>query len=569
MKKLSLLFCAVFASATLFAGTAVQNKAVDANVTISKNVAVKAEFSGERNVTTFNLGQVKKATAASMETDTMLALYRNLSPFMAGIPSSGLGYAYDAMFVTPFVNKVLYYNAYIFKPEWEVGGTSISGNDYVLVDAGKYGDEVAVPTISYVENNPYPTSDTTQIYFAPYTFGTLWNEGAAGTTFVAPEFLSVTQSGYLTDYNNVWVSAYDGWGWLPRGGSLGEYMYGTKTRNPWMKPDTVITPAADPSDPADTTLAYHYFDSIVTIVENSETMYIDEINLGVFTAASDDEFFPDAANDIITMTILPFLNDSTIDWDNPIATTTAGKADLIRNFKNNQWFGSLHFKFYAEDPVTHAQKQVPVIVDSAFVVVLSGLSKGTTELGFLTDYYDDAPSAKKRTFFVDYSEGERALESVWKSPANLIMSFSSVWPSIQGLPKEVPVPLSGGTLTATLPTNVWAEDMELDYDDWIEIDVVSQTEKKTDPDTGKEYDEFLYKVDATITVEEADAPRQGEIEIDALGKIYTITVNQGTTPTSIESVKKINDNKLYNVLGIEVDENYKGVVIRNGEKFLQ
>ena len=292
-------------------------------------------------------------------------------------------------------------------------------------------------------------------------------------------------------------------------------------------------------------------------------MYIEEINLGVWTTSANNEYFPDSANDVITMTILPLINDSTIDWDNPIAITTAGKADLITNFTYNKWFGSLHFKFYAEDPATHAKKRVPIVVDSAFVVVLSGLSKNTTDLGFLTDYYDDAPSAKERTFFVDYSEGERALESVWRYPANLIMSFGSVWPSIQGLPETVNVPLAGGEFNFTLPTNVWAEDMEMDFDDWIDIEAESVTEGEGDDE------EFLYQVKATVTVDAATADRQGEIEIDALGKIYTITVNQSASTSIENTVKKVNDNKLYNVLGMEVDENYKGVVIRNGEKFLQ
>ena len=41
-------------------------------------------------------------------------------------------------------------------------------------------------------------------------------------------------------------------------------------------------------------------------------------------------------------------------------------------------------------------------------------------------------------------------------------------------------------------------------------------------------------------------------------------------PTAINNVvRTVNDGKLYNVLGIEVDEDYKGVVIRNGQKFLK
>ena len=29
------------------------------------------------------------------------------------------------------------------------------------------------------------------------------------------------------------------------------------------------------------------------------------------------------------------------------------------------------------------------------------------------------------------------------------------------------------------------------------------------------------------------------------------------------------DNKIYNLLGVEVDENYKGIVIKNGQKYIQ
>jgi hypothetical protein len=29
------------------------------------------------------------------------------------------------------------------------------------------------------------------------------------------------------------------------------------------------------------------------------------------------------------------------------------------------------------------------------------------------------------------------------------------------------------------------------------------------------------------------------------------------------------DNKIYNLLGVEVDNNYKGIVIKNGQKYIQ
>ena len=68
-----------------------------------------------------------------------------------------------------------------------------------------------------------------------------------------------------------------------------------------------------------------------------------------------------------------------------------------------------------------------------------------------------------------------------------------------------------------------------------------------------------------------DAPQVGdEIKISKYGKEIVFKVVNVEEPTAINNVvRTVNDNKRYNVLGMEVDEDYKGVVIRNGQKFLQ
>lgn len=69
-----------------------------------------------------------------------------------------------------------------------------------------------------------------------------------------------------------------------------------------------------------------------------------------------------------------------------------------------------------------------------------------------------------------------------------------------------------------------------------------------------------------------DAPAVGdEIKIAKYGReIIFKVVAVEDKPQGINNViRTVNDNKLYNVLGIEVDKDYKGVVIRNGQKFLQ
>ncbi len=39
--------------------------------------------------------------------------------------------------------------------------------------------------------------------------------------------------------------------------------------------------------------------------------------------------------------------------------------------------------------------------------------------------------------------------------------------------------------------------------------------------------------------------------------------------TTLTPARSLNNGKTYNLLGMEVDENYKGIVIRDGKKYLQ
>lgn len=568
MKKISLLVCAVFASVTLFAGSVVsQKQPVKSSATLSSNVAPQQkQIAAEHNAISITSQSVKKAVAID-PTDTMPGLYYVPNQFETGTSTNGkLGWAYGANIVVPFADSVKFYNALNvpLDPVWTVEGAEYAkGVQEIMVETGEYDAEFELPTLSY-DPDTLTLSETKKFKFEPYTFGSLDGGGALLSGLVGT--IPVTQCGYYSNYPH--PAGLDGWGWIWVGGAAGEYAYGTKVTNHLY--DVVDTIKVSPYTGNDTlytvtTPSTVLFDSIITVVSNTDVMYIESINLGIWDNTHSGEFFPDSANDVITLSILP-LTDTGIDWANPIATATAGKAEFVPSDLGVNWLGTITFKFYAEDPVTHAKKQVPVIVDGPFAVLYSGLSKNTTNAGFLTDFEDrfpDNPSANNRTFFVDYSQGKGRLIKYWSGASNIMICFNSAWPSIQGLPEEVNVPLSGGTLTVTLPTNVESDNMELDYDDWMDIELEDVTEEYQ----GKIY--FAAEVEATITIEEADAARDGLIEIDAMGKKYQIKVNQGTTPTSIESVKKVNDNKLYNVLGIEVDENYKGVVIRNGEKFLQ
>jgi hypothetical protein len=86
---------------------------------------------------------------------------------------------------------------------------------------------------------------------------------------------------------------------------------------------------------------------------------------------------------------------------------------------------------------------------------------------------------------------------------------------------------------------------------------------------GQEEEEFQYQISLTLDVEAATAPRKGVVEINALGHIYTINVLQGDVQSGVENVEATTAGKTFNLLGVEVDETYKGIVIKNGQKYIQ
>lgn len=72
------------------------------------------------------------------------------------------------------------------------------------------------------------------------------------------------------------------------------------------------------------------------------------------------------------------------------------------------------------------------------------------------------------------------------------------------------------------------------------------------------------------TDDSVDGPAIGdEIILDGHGPKIVFKVVKVTYPEGIDDVKFRNDGKTYNVLGLEVGDDYKGVVIRNGEKFIR
>jgi len=107
---------------------------------------------------------------------------------------------------------------------------------------------------------------------------------------------------------------------------------------------------------------------------------------------------------------------------------------------------------------------------------------------------------------------------------------------------------------------------EYNYDieapDWAELDMELYDTYWDD------YGVYFLYIYGNAEDQTAGTPQIGEeIVLSQYGKkiVYRIV----GVPTALNEIKYINDGKRYDVLGKEVDENYKGIVIKNGKKFLQ
>ena len=107
----------------------------------------------------------------------------------------------------------------------------------------------------------------------------------------------------------------------------------------------------------------------------------------------------------------------------------------------------------------------------------------------------------------------------------------------------------------------------MDIDAW-DVETPDWVEATINGDYLAEYNAVVIEMTAEALTE--GTGRQDVVTVIADGRRVEFTLTQGEVPTGVENVVAPSfDGKTYNLLGVEVDENYKGVVIKNGQKFIQ
>lgn len=544
MKKITLFVCALATAVATFAAQG-SSKLIEASK--ARQASVESTQITKEYAPLFKSVEAKEAVA---KTDTVYIPYDVPGAFHYGVNKNGIFYYTPANYVTSYAPGLVFYNDYNFKSTWLVNGTAVAQDTALAFRLPYIGEFNGVTPV--MQTPKLVVSDTLEYYFPDYEYGALGiAEFEAAVKEPLPDYKGIinapayitpiTKCAIYTENPNGWYAPFD---YGTYGASTGgSYWYGTKLVNNYI------------SDSANV----YYMDTTAVLIANRGLMYISDVKLGIYTRGNTPgDMFPNDSTDFIRLTLYPIsATNGFPEWENPIASAVAGRKDVT----GTGWNGILTFNFLEVDEITGNFDTVPAIVEGPFWAVLDGYNEGSCNFGFLSDD-EMTTSPSTYFFFTNPADGQLKVTKKYRTPANLDLSFNAYMPAVANAPEEVYFAKDAElTKTITLNTNTWAEDYEIDAPEWIDIDA----------ETVYDGQSHGYAVKLTIKVEASEEVRDGEVIItDFTGFEFGFTVKQNQNdPQGIENVSFKNDNKLYNVLGIEVGEDYKGVVIRNGEKFVK
>ena len=303
-------------------------------------------------------------------------------------------------------------------------------------------------------------------------------------------------------------------------------------------------------------------DTIGSIVRNVSPMKVEQLDIMVCdkTNQGGAYMFPEGASVKVEI-FAADLEAGIIDTTEPLYTTTMTIEDYT---ELNAQLGMISARFYEED-IFGGLMQVPVVLEGDFYVQFTNFNESGCRFGFISDYTTPGGT----TLYT--WDGE--FTTLWSDGgANMLINFDAYWPTIMYFSSDVLVaPVEGGIAMDGEYEAVALYSTVLDFENWGEVEAPEWIEYVLD--------ESVLSTNGYVVAQFAAAPlpagetgRTGIVTIDADGYKLDIVIMQGDggTTTGVENVVAPSFNgKTYNLLGVEVDKNYKGIVIKNGQKTIQ
>ena len=542
MKKITLL------SAVLVAGMATAQVQMTApeNMEVRQVVATQSiEMDREITMEEWNAEYIAKQQKAAAEDYAAHDYYYVDGMMHWGLTPTFMGLAVDLIAI-PYMESVVWKNLY-GPTDWydQYDDALLAEDSETLVAEGWYGIDGVGYYLPYTTDHTL-TQNGVDYLIKGYKFaagnenGGLLASGAAPFTISTGENIPITLCGMATDpMNNDNGSDFYRIG----AGVRGAYAYGTK-----LIADTATGATAD---------------TLLSTVRNVSPLNISSINIPLYNV-NGTTMIPENAEIKIEI-FAADLTQGIIYTDSILGTTVA----TVENFLEIQaGLGTLVATFQEEDPFG-GMMDVSVVVEGDFVVQLTGFNESGCDFGIYADYYTPGGTT---VYCVNGT-----YTPIFSASSNLAIMYDAYWPTVQDAAGNVMnVAVEGGDAYYVaegnkynlLYTNVYYVDelWSADYPEWMEVEYFLAnvgTEEEPEP---------VVAVAVTVEPLTEGTGRQGIVTFDADGYVYELIVKQGDggPATGVENVITPSFNgKTYNLLGVEVDENYKGIVIKNGEKFIQ
>ena len=426
------------------------------------------------------------------------------------------------------------------------------------------------PTTWDVDGKVTENSQTCEVSYDPLLFSDLYNLPVTNDHTVLLNDASVEIKGYQygSSEANKFVCAAASPGLFVEGGNMPMTlcgMYCDPLLNDGDSRDWYVVGAGaygDYSIGTGLNIEGKSMDTIGSVVRNVSPMKVEQLDIMVCdkTNQGGAYMFPEGASVKVEI-FAADLTEAVIYTDEPLYTTTMTVEDYT---EFNAQLGMISAKFYEED-IFGGLTQVPVVLDGDFYVQFTNFNESGCRFGFMSDY-----STPGGTTLYTW-DGE--FTTLWSDGgANMLINFDAYWPTIiYGGGSDVLVaPVEGGVAMDGEYGAVALYSTVLDFENWGDVEAPEWIEVVLD--------ESVLSTNGYVAAQFTAAPlpagetgRQGIVTIDADGYKLDIVINQGeVVNTGVENVvAPVFNGKTFNLLGVEVDENYKGIVIKNGQKFIQ
>ena len=426
------------------------------------------------------------------------------------------------------------------------------------------------PTTWNVDGQVTENSQTCEAMYDPLLFSDLYNLPVTNDHTVLLNDASVEIKGYQygSSEANKFVCAAASPGLFVEGGNMPMTlcgMYCDPLLNDGDSRDWYVVGAGaygDYSIGTGLNIEGKSMDTIGSIVRNVSPMKVEQLDIMVCdkTNQGGAYMFPEGASVKVEI-FAADLTEGVIYTDEPLYTTTMTVEDYT---EFNPQLGMISAKFYEED-IFGGLTQVPVVLDGDFYVQFTNFNESGCRFGFMSDY-----STPGGTTLYTW-DGE--FTTLWSDGgANMLINYNGYWPTIMygGGSDVLVAPVEGGVAMDGEYGAVALYSTVLDFENWGDVEAPEWIEVVLD--------ESVLSTNGYVVAQFTAAPlpagetgRQGIVTIDADGYKLDIVINQGeVVNTGVENVvAPLFDNKIYNLLGVEVDEDYKGIVIKNGQKYIQ